>query len=188
MKIHNDIETAVGEEVRRQKTRGRGEHAACWCSLCEADVTALAMTFLPPRYCTTNCQEHQMEKERPGAVKNAVLTSMRKVSQRPKHRFSAPEISPSKVRVVNYTYEEGMTQVGTVMLKSSAPCPCEKCRSDILAYALNRYPAKYGVLHGGTSSLPDYQLDFIRHELSLILCHAAGVVGSHPRHPSAVTN
>jgi len=146
------------------------------------------MTFLPPRYCTANCHGSRVENKRTGAVKNAVLTSMRKVSQRPKHRFSAPETIPSKVRIINFTYEEGMTQVASVMLKSSVPCPCEKCRSDILAYALNRYPPKYGVLHGGTSSLPAYQLDFIRHELGLILCHAAGLVGSHPRHPSTVTN
>ena len=188
MRIRNEVETSVRAEVSRQKSKGRGKHSACWCSLCEADITALAMTILPPRYCTSNCHGSLMEKERPGAVKDAVFSAMRKVSKRPKHQFSFPEANSSKVKIVNFSYDEGVGQVTGFMMKSHAPCPCEKCRSDVLAYSLNRYPPKYGVLHGGTSSLPSYQQDFIRHELGLIIFHAAGVVASHPRHRRTSTH
>lgn len=188
MIIRNEVETAVRAEVSRQKDNGRKDFSSCWCTLCDADVTALSMTVLPPRYCTTSCHAPFKEKEKAGTVKNAVFSSMRKVSRRPKHASSAPETNPSKVRLINYNYDEGVAQVATFLLKSTIPCSCQKCRSDILAYALNRYPPRYGVLYGGTTNMPSYQLDFIRHEIGMIIHHAAGIVATQPRHRPAVSH
>ena len=108
MIIRNEIETAVRAEVNRQKGNGRRDFSSCWCSLCDADVTALAMTVLPPRYCTTSCHTPFSEKEKEGTVRNAVFSSMKKISRRPKHGSASPETNPAKVLLINYNYDEGV--------------------------------------------------------------------------------
>ncbi len=49
--IKNYMEPAVKTEVARRRSQGERGPALCWCGLCEADVTCLALTTLPPRYC-----------------------------------------------------------------------------------------------------------------------------------------
>lgn len=186
MSVINQTEKAVRAEISRLKEGVGEESAQCWCALCEADVIALAMTILPPRYRTREVG-HDGEPASLGSVKNAVFTAARRVGRRPKHRTAHPETYAAKVRLVNYTYEEGASLVATLMHRNDKACTCRICQSDMLAYALNRYPPKYGVLYGGRSNLPAYQRDYIRNELEIIISHAAGVVTARPRHTSGLS-
>jgi hypothetical protein len=72
--------------------------------------------------------------------------------------------------------------VGPALERTSASCNCEHCRADTLAYALNRYPAKYGVTVDGRRSLHPTYLDFMRHELGMLIGQAVRVVSAHPHH------
>ncbi len=182
MEVKNDIETAVKTEVSRMKKDPDRHAPSCWCALCEADVTALALNSLPPRYCTTRNYGIMTEKYIPGSVRGAVQGASLKVTRRPKHRPGISDARPAQVRLVNLTFEEGSSMVGPLLMRSSAPCSCPQCRSDTLAFALNRYPPKYGVEFGGKSNFPPSQKDFVRHELGLILTHAAKVVADRPNH------
>jgi hypothetical protein len=182
MRIRNEIEEAVRAEVEIQKDTPAGELHICWCALCAADVTALAMTILPPRYSTDSNTRPSSHGSGTGAVRSAVFTSIKRVARRPKHNKSIPESRAAKVRLVNFNYEEGAAAVASLSRRTDLPCVCRDCLTHTLAFALNRYPPKYGVLHAGRSNLPEYQRDYLRHELGIIISHAASVVASHPRH------
>ena len=185
MTVINQTEDAVRMEISRLKEGPGGQAEHCWCALCEADVIALAMTILPPCY-RTRAAVADGEPASTGSVKNAVFTAVRRIRRRPKHGRSGPESHDSKVHLVNYTYEEGAALVATLLHRSDSTCNCRTCQYDTLAYALNRYPPKYGVIHAGTSNLPSYQRDYIRHELEIIISHAAGVVKAQPRHSTSL--
>lgn len=185
MTVINQTEEAVRAEISRLKEGPGGPAEHCWCALCEADVIALAMTILPPCY-RTRSGVSEGSPAGTGSVKNAVFTAARRVQRRPKHGRSTPGSYDSKVHLVNYTYEEGAALVATLMHRSDSTCNCRTCQHDMLAYALNRYPPKYGVVHGGRSNLPSYQRDYIRHELEIIISHAAGVVTAQPRHSASL--
>ncbi len=182
MKIRNEIEAAVEEGVDLMVQGGQKRARACWCELCRADVTALALSTLPPRYVTTISHSTLNGGAGTGAVTSAILTSMRKVSRRPKHRHSFPESQSSRVKIINYIFQEGFSRLASYMRRPGLPCTCARCQDDTLAYALNRYPPKYGVLHAGSTKLPPYHVDHIRQELRLIIAHAGAVVGKSPRH------
>ena len=49
--VKNDMENLVRLEVARRRDSPSAIRAGCWCALCEADVIALALNSLPPRYC-----------------------------------------------------------------------------------------------------------------------------------------
>jgi hypothetical protein len=182
MRIRNETETAVQGEVDRQKQNGYRKLLPCWCELCRADITALALSTLPPRYVTTVSHSILTGGAAAGPVTTAVLSSMRKVSRRPKHRHCFPESRSSRVKIINYTFQEGFSRLASYMRRPGLPCTCARCQDDTLAYALNRYPPKYGVLHAGNTKLPPSHLDYIRRELCLVISHAGAVVGNRPRH------
>jgi len=70
--------------------------------------------------------------------------------------------------------------VGPALGRTASGCGCEHCRADTLAYALNRYPAKYGVTVDGPAQLAPTYLDFMRHELGMLIGQAVRVVSAHP--------
>jgi competence protein ComFB len=63
------------------------------------------------------------------------------------------------------------------------PCKCERCKDDILAYAMNRLPSRYVSTDEGNAYVkaqylnPQLQSDILR-ELAI----AVDVVGKKPRH------
>jgi len=188
MRIRNEVEEAVGSAVFQLKSLAGEENSPCWCPLCEADVSALAMTILPPRYSTAVFGEITAGGNGSNPVKSAISTSLRRVDRSPNHPRSSPETRSARLNVINYAYEEGAALLTSLTQGDELRCSCDECLSDTLAYSLNRYPPKYGVLRGGRANLPPYQRDFMRHELGVIISHAVNVIASAPRHghPRAV--
>jgi hypothetical protein len=188
MRIRNEIEEAVTNQVVQLKSLADEEGSHCWCPLCEADVTALAMTILPPKYSTAVFGETSSGERGHDPVTSALTTSLRRVDRSPNHPRSAPASGSAHVNVINYALDETIALLEGLKQRQELPCVCDECLSDTLAYTLNRYPPKYGVLRGGRTNLPPYQRDFMRHELGIIISHAINIIASSPRHgyPRAV--
>jgi competence protein ComFB len=180
MRIKNYMELAVKSEVNRHREEGLSSD--CWCSLCETDVTALALTSLPPLYCMEHSYGMMGRKVMPGTIRGAVQKAASRVKVRPKHRPGSPDLRDEKVRLANFAFEEGSALVRSVLMTSSAPCSCHQCQADTLAFALNRFPPRYGVMTNGHTRFPDLQREFIRHELELLLTQAARIVAARPHH------
>ncbi len=180
--VKNCLELGVRAEVGRRKSEAEKTRAGCWCSVCEADVSALALTTLPPRYCLEQSFLMAQERTMPGRVATAVQQAMVRVIARPKHRPGIPSYYPQRIRVVNFAMEEGSALVRSVMVNSSAPCLCVQCLADTLAFALNRFPPLYGVECDGTLKFPPDRREFFRHDLILVLEQAARAVALHPHH------
>lgn len=181
MSIKNEMEQLVRDEVRRAKDLGSPEYAGCWCALCETDIVAFSLTQLPPLYCREETYGHASRFIKPGTIRDAIKTALRRVGLRPKHRPGVSRLVPGDVALVNYTFEVGAEMVGSELERTATACSCDSCRTDTLAYALNRYPAKYGIAQGRRYLDPSY-LEFMRHELGLLLGQAARVVTAHPHH------
>lgn len=182
MSIKNEMEQLVRNEVARARKKDGPEYGACWCLLCEMDIVALALTLLPPLYCRTATYGHAAGLIKAGTISDAVQSALKRVSLRPKHRPGGLPTLRDEIALINYTFEVGTQMVGRALGLSATGCDCNECRSDTLAYALNRYPAKYGVARGGQRNLHPTYLDFIRHELGMLINQAARVVSSHPHH------
>ena len=182
MDVRNEMEQLVREEVARVRREDRQRHEVCWCPLCETDIVALALTLLPPRYSRSGRPGHATGLIGAGKIADAVHSSLKRVSLWPKHRPGARPAGGEAVSLVNYTFELGTAMVGPALGQTSAGCSCESCRSDTLAYALNRYPAKYGVLRSGRRSLHPTYVDFMRYELGMLISQAARVVSGNPNH------
>jgi len=182
MGVKNEMEQLVRDEVARAKAEGGAGYAGCWCPLCEIDIVALALTLLPPLYCRTATYGHAAGLIRAGTISDAVQSALKRVDLWPKHRPGTLPTSRDEVALINYTFEVGSQMVGPALGLSASGCDCDECRSDTLAYALNRYPAKYGVSRGGQRSLHPTYLDFMRYELGMLIHQAARVVSTHPHH------
>jgi len=182
MSIRNEMEQLVREEVARAREVGGPGYSGCWCPLCETDIVALALTLLPPLYCRDENYGHAANLIKAGKIGDAVQSALKRVSLWPKHRSGTRASVREDVALVNYTYEVGTAMVGPALSQSATRCSCEICRSDALAYALNRYPAKYGVVRAGRRSLHPTYLDFMRYELGMLISQAARVVSAHPHH------
>lgn len=181
MAIKNDMEFRVRAEAARRRGRPERHEDPCWCLLCEMDILALALNQLSPRYCQERnfglANAHGLGDD----VRKAVADAIRKVSRRPKHRPGRP-LHIDDVKMENFALRIGSALVGTILSPESSTCACEQCLSDALAYALNRYPPKYGVSYGGRESYQANYADFIRHEIGQALTQAAAVVREHPHH------
>jgi len=182
MSIKNEMEELVREEVARARRDGGPGYAGCWCALCEIDIVALALTLLPPLYCRTGSHGNAAGLIRAGTIADAVQAALKRVSLWPKHRPGTQPGQRGELALVNYTFEIGSQMVGPALGLSTAGCACEECRADTLAYALNRYPAKYGVARGGQRCLNPTYLDFMRYELGMLINQAARVISTHPSH------
>jgi len=180
--IKNEMEQLVRDEVARAKKEGSPDYAGCWCPLCEIDIVALALTLLPPLYCRTATYGHAAGLIRAGTISDAVQSALKRVGLCPKHRPGTLPTLRDEIALINYTFEVGSSMVGQALGLSATGCSCDECRSDTLAYALNRYPAKYGVIRDGRRSLQPTYLDFMRYELGLLINQAARVVSTRPHH------
>jgi len=182
MGIKNEMEHLVRDEVARIRKEGAPGYTGCWCPMCEIDIVALALTLLPPLYCRTATYGHASGLIKAGTICDAVQTALKRVALWPKHRPGTRPTVRDKIALINYTFEVGTAMVGAALGRSGKGCDCDECRFDTLAYALNRYPAKYGVTRDGRRSLHPTYLDFMRYELGMLISQAARVVTSHPHH------
>jgi competence protein ComFB len=180
--IKNDMEYLVKAEVRKYREKCGADKVFCRCPLCEADIYALALNHLPPRYCQEKNFGFTATQGFGDDVRKAVDIAVQKVNRRPKHRPGKPPPSDNEVRLENYALKIGDKVVGTVLSPESAACGCGQCQADLLAYALNRYPPKYGVSYGGRESYQANYEDFIRHEVSQALTQAIAVIRERPHH------
>ncbi len=66
-------------------------------------------------------------------------------------------------------------------------CKCEQCRTDIVAYALNRLPPKYVATYEGSvySKLDTLSVQY-ETDMLTILMQGAEKVKAHPRHSMAL--
>lgn len=182
MAIKNEMEFLVKAEVLKHRERADRERDVCWCSLCETDIVALALNQLPPRYCHEKNYGFVASRGGGDEVRGVVARAVQKVSRRPKHRPGKPQFLPADLRMENYAKKFGDAVIGAVLSPGKSACACEQCQADTLAYALNRYPPKYGVSYGGRESYQSNYEDFIRHEIGQVIAESAKVIRERPHH------
>ncbi len=180
--VKNDMEHLVRREVARRRLDPKAPRGVCWCALCEADVIALALNRLPPRYCRGANFGYAAVGGYRTEVRDTVTRALEKVSRRPKHRPGAPDRFRSDVLLEDHALKIGTTLVAGGAAPRDSACTCEGCLADALALALNRYPPKYGVSSPGRASYQENYADFIRHELGQELVRARQIIGSNPSH------
>jgi len=180
--IKNDMEHLVRREVSRRRADPRERRSLCWCPLCETDVIALALNSLPPRYCRSANFGIAASQGFRVRVREAVTGAIDKVSKRPKHRPGAPDRFRSEVVLEDFALKIGNALLEPCYAGFSEACSCEGCRADALAYALNRYPPKYGVSSPGRVSFQERYEDFIRHEIGEALVRARSTISANPNH------
>ena len=182
MKLINLMEQAVRAHLNRLRAQSQAGDETCWCPLCRADMMALALTSLPPRYATCRPRDVEIETLMASAISDEVVLARRQIDRFPKHAKDAPVAAGEPVWVVNFPLEEGFRAVDALLRRHDQACDCWKCRCDMVAFALNRYPARYGVEHEGRTQLFEEQRERMRDELSSFLVHAIKVVTTVPRH------
>ena len=180
--VKNEMEHLVSREVERRKgERLRGQDR-CWCPQCEADVIALALNNLPPRYCRGANFGYAASEGYGGRVGKMVDLAAEKVNRRPKHRPGAPDRFRQEAHREDYALKIGCSLLEAAFPAREGVCSCDECRADALALALNRYRPKYGVSTPGRTSYQGNFEDFIRHEVGLLLAAACRVVSANPNH------
>jgi len=182
MKLSNSMEPAVRMHLGRLRAQSPAGDETCWCPLCRADMLALALTSLPPRYATSRTCDVEIETQMAAAIRDEVVLARRQIDRYPKHAKGSPVAAGEPVWVVNFPLEEGFRAVDAILRRQDMGCDCWNCRCDMVAFALNRYPARYGVEHQGRTHLIEEHRERMRDELSSFLVHAVSVVTTIPRH------
>ena len=83
----------------------------------------------------------------------------------------------------NYMEDAITEELNGVMKKLKGSCDCERCKEDIVAYTLNRMPAKYVVTPLGNAYTKLSQLKAqTMADITVRLMEAARIVKKNPRH------
>lgn len=182
MELTNAMEQAVRVYVNQLQNQSTGSDETCWCSLCQADIIALTLSSLTPHYSIRHPDIDDLDPAVTTAVGKAANLARRQVSRFPKHLRSGATAAGEPAWVVNFTLEEVFRAVDEILRHDDRACGCRYCRCDMAAIVLNRYPARYGVEHGGKTQLFEKDRALIRQELSKFLDLALQVVWASPRH------
>jgi len=182
MKLTNAMEAAVKAHLTRIRQEFPAEDGVCWCPLCRADAMALALSSLAPSYGTRRPLAVTPGSTLDAAVADEVSRAVRKVALFPKHPTGAAVAAGDPVFVVNFPLEESFRVVDEMMGPEGESCGCWDCRCDAVAFALNRYPARYGVEHRGETHLRESDRALMRGEIRQFLELALSVVAAVPRH------
>jgi hypothetical protein len=186
MKLTNSMEQVVRAHLNQLRASSADGDEACWCPLCRADMMALALSSLPPRYATRRFAAAEAGLHTTANnVHEKVENARRQVRRFPKHPVGKAVPAEAPVWVVNFPLEEGFRVVDEILRAHDGACDCWHCRCDMVAFALNRYPARYGVEHEGKTHLFDDDRAQMRAELSSFLDLAVRVVTTVPRHELA---
>ena len=108
------------------------------------------------------------------AIRDEVVLARRQIERLPEACEGAPVAAGEPVWVVNFPLEEGFRAVDAILRRHDAACDCWNCRCDMVAFALNRYPARYGVEHEGRTRLFEEHRERMRDELSSFLVTPSG--------------
>ncbi|HWR97334.1 MAG TPA: late competence development ComFB family protein [Candidatus Methanoperedens sp.] len=182
MKLANAMEQAVRTHLNQLREGSAGADETCWCPLCRADMMALALSTLPPRYATRRAVAHQADPHQAATVGTLIGQAVRRVERFPKHAAGAAIAAGEPVWVVNFPLEESFRAVDAMIRSRDGVCDCWNCRCDMVAFALNRYPPRYGVEHRGVTHLLEKDRDQMRTELASFLDLSLRVVAAVPRH------
>lgn len=83
----------------------------------------------------------------------------------------------------NYMEDAVMSELGDVIKQIKGACKCERCREDMVAWALNRLSPKYVVTDIGHIYTKINQLRAqVRADITVQLMEAAKIVKAKPRH------
>jgi len=83
----------------------------------------------------------------------------------------------------NYMEDAVIEELNGVLEELKGACKCQRCREDILAYTLNRLPAKYVVTALGNAYTKLNQLKVqSKADITVQLIEAAKLVKAKPRH------
>ncbi len=83
----------------------------------------------------------------------------------------------------NYMEEAVIEELSGVLEQLEGACKCERCRENMVTYALNRLPAKYASTLLGDIYTKLHQVKAqSRTDITVKLMEAARVVKAHPRH------
>lgn len=176
------MEPAVKAHLNRLRLELGDGGAVCWCPLCRADMMALALSTLPPRYSTRRIATVTPGSDHDVEAAEAVSRAVRKVGLHPKHPPGEAAHADEPVFVVNFPLEECFRVVDRLVDPDGETCSCWHCRCDTVAFALNRYPARYGVEHRGETHLRESDRTAMREEIAQFLGLAVGVIAAVPRH------
>jgi hypothetical protein len=182
MKLANAMEHAVREHLARLRDESAAADEACWCPLCRADMMALSLSTLPPRYATRRIGSHQADPHHATTVGELVEKAVQRVGRFPKHAAGAAVAAGEPIWVINFPLEESFRAVDAMVRSRDDVCDCWNCRCDMVAFALNRYPPRYGVEHRGVTQLLEKDRDRMRAELASFLNLSLQVVAAVPRH------
>ena len=180
--VVNATEHLVLAELRERRTSVPGDSVLFCCEACDQDVAALALSSLPPHYCTRFDCVGELTREGSVWVRESVTRSLERVKRHPKHDRIPDDGPEMGFRLVNFSFQVGEAVLDKVVGREESACACPQCRSDVLAYALNRYPPKYGVERKGEIDFPPKERALVRRELAGIVAAAAEVVSKRPRH------
>lgn len=182
MKLANIMEPAVRAHLNQLRDRSADGDETCWCPLCRADTMALALSTLPPRYATRRPGALPADPQHAATVGDLVEQAMRQVARFPKHAADAAVAAGEPVWVVNFPLEESFRVLDAMVRSRDDVCDCWNCRCDMVAFALNRYPPRYGVEHRGVTHLLERDREQMRTELASFLDLSVRVVAAVPRH------
>ena len=182
MKLANAMELAVRAHLNHLREESAGGDETCWCPLCRADMMALALSTLPPRYATRRPGAQPADPRHAATIGELVDQAVRQVGRFPKHGTGAALAAGEPVWVVNFPLEESFRVLDTMVRSRDDVCDCWNCRCDMVAFALNRYPPRYGVEHRGVTQLLDRDREQMRRELASFLDLSLRVVAAVPRH------
>lgn len=187
MRPKNIMEDAVQGALFTHRQAGPGGDTGCWCPLCTADVQALALSSLPPRYVTRRRCDAGEEHGRHDAVRDQVARAVQRVGSNRKHDAGTDVSTTLSVAVVNVALEVGFALMEERLQGLSGTCECWDCRCDAIAFALNRFPAQYGVAIDGKSRFHEGSRRQMAEEMVGFLDLGIQVVTAHPLHGQAAT-
>ena len=182
MKLMNAMEQPVRLHLNRLRELSADGDETCWCPLCRADMLALALSSMPPRYATRRVGDVDADPQLAATIHGGVARARRQVERFPKHAKGAAVAAGEPVWVVNFPLEESFRAVDDILRRHEGACDCWHCRCDMVAFALNRYPARYGVEHEGRTHIFEDDRARMRAELESFLDLAVRVVVAVPRH------
>lgn len=178
----NLTEAAVQEMLRCHREKNADTEGVCWCPLCTADMQALALSCLPPRYITRRESLAGNGAVRDDIVREVVARAVQRVDCHPKHPKAAAGAPADKVALVNYPFEIGFTMIEERMSGRAGACECWECRCDAVAFALNRFPPQYGVAVGDRSPFLESSRKQMAEELVSFLDLGVQIATTVPRH------